>query len=58
MKNKYTSLRTLVCKQKNNPILSRLIARSIFRWARDEKMELWEFAFLTKKALNYISKNT
>lgn len=56
MVNKYTSLRNYVCRYKHTPDFKvRMVAR-IFRWAKDESIEIGEFAFLTKKALNYLKK--
>jgi len=51
---KYQSLRNLVSKQKDKPNFKALMLASIYRWAKDEGMELSEFGFLLKKALEYL----
>lgn len=33
-----------------------MTASFIYRWAKDETLELGEFAFLVKKALGYVNK--
>lgn len=56
MESYYKTLRNIVCRKKDDINFKWYISRMIFRWAKDDSLELWEFAFLTKKAFNYLNK--
>lgn len=53
-KNRYASLRHFMWRYKNHPDFKSYMSARIFRLAKDEKIELEEFAFLIKKSLKYI----